>query len=80
MKPYVTDIKRHNGVAHQVSYTAKVTYPNEPTEKVEFVGSIDGGPVVMISPAGAQVFVTDPTRFGDRLSPEWVRRFFGVSS
>ncbi len=72
----VENITRHNGVAGQISYTVDVTYPDEATDRYEFVGSVYGFPVVAISPTGHQVFVRDPGRFGSELNPEWVRRFF----
>lgn len=68
-------ITKQNGPAGQVSYTVPVTYPGEPAETVTFVGSTYGGPVVMVTPAGHQTFVTDPGRHGE-FGPEWVRRFF----
>jgi hypothetical protein len=70
----IHSIKRTNGIAGQVQYTASVQYPDEERSSVSFVGSVYGGPVVMVTPAGVQVFVTDPGRFGD-FGPEWVRRF-----
>lgn len=73
--PKLSQIRRRNGVAGQISYSVDVTYPGEPTETLTFVGSVYGGPVVMVSPNGAQAFVTDPQRFGS-FGPEWVRRFF----
>lgn len=75
-RPSVANIRRHNGIAGQIAYSADVTYPGEPTRQVTFVGSQYGGIVVMVSPGGEQTFVTDPSRFGT-FGPEWVRRFFG---
>lgn len=77
MKPTLGTIKRTNGVAGQISYTVPVTYPGEPTERLTFVGSVYGGPVVMVTPGyqTEQTFVTDPNRFGP-FGPDWVRRFF----
>lgn len=75
--PNVTNIRRHNGVAGQISYSATVTYPGEDSETATFVGSAYGGPVVMIMPSGQQVFVSE--RVLDRcgkFSPQWVRNFF----
>ncbi len=74
----VIKISRHNGVAGQLAYTARVQYPGEDPGEVTFVGSTYGGPVVMVTdgfPDG--VFVRDPSRFG-KFSPTWVRRFFGA--
>jgi hypothetical protein len=72
-------VRRHAGIAGQVSYSVPVTYPGEPTETVTFVGSVYGGPVVMVTGSDMQVFVKDPARFG-KFGPGWVRRFFGADS
>ncbi len=75
-RPVLGNIKRSNGVAGQVSYTVEVTYPDEETSPVTFVGSVYGGPVVMITPGvPSGVFVNDVERFGV-FEPDWVRRFF----
>lgn len=80
--PTVTNLRKHAGIAGQFSVSATVAYPYESAhegaqaKRVEFVGSVYGGPVVMISPSGVQTFVTDPSRFGE-FGVEWVRRFFG---
>ena len=74
--PTVENVRRHAGIAGQFSVTADVTYPGEDTSPVTFVGSTYGGPVVMVTPNGAQTFVTDPGRLGT-FGVEWVRRFFG---
>lgn len=78
IRPTVENIERHNGIAGQYAYTALVTYPDETPGIVTFTGSAYGtpGPVVMITATGMQAFVSDPDRFGPRLSAEWVRRFF----
>jgi hypothetical protein len=77
--PTVTNVKRHAGIAGQYSISAEVQYPNETPQSVSFVGSTYGGPIVMVRPNGRQVFidraVTD--RIGEKLTPEWVARFFG---
>lgn len=78
LRPEVIKISRRNGVAGQLSYTARVRYPGEDPGNVTFVGSVYDGPVVMVSdgfPDG--LFVSDPGRFG-KFSPQWVRRFLGV--
>ena len=75
MAPTLANIRRHAGIAGQYSITADVTYPGEAPEPIRFVGSVYGGPVVMVTPSGAQTFVTDPERFGP-FGVEWVRRFF----
>lgn len=74
--PTLGAVRKVSGIAGQVQYDVTVTYPDEPTETVSFVGSVYGGPVVMVTPAGTQTFVTEPARFG-KFGPEWVRRFFG---
>lgn len=75
MTPTLHKITRQAGVAGQVSVTAEVQYEGEAVETVTFVGSVYGGPVVMITPEGNQFFVTDADRFGE-FGPEWVRKFF----
>lgn len=73
--PTLSKITKHTGVAGQVSYSVDVTYPYEAPETITFIGSVYGGPVVMVTPNGAQTFVSDPARHGT-FGPEWVRRFF----
>lgn len=75
MAPTVTNIKKHAGIAGQYSITADVTYEGEESEKIEFVGSTYGGPVIMVLPSGTQTFVTEPGRFGE-FGTKWVERFF----
>lgn len=75
MATVIHSIKRTQGVAGQVQYTAVVQYEGEEPSTVSFVGSQFGGPVVMISGTGTQVFVTNPGRFG-HFSEGWVRNFF----
>lgn len=78
MECTIRSIKRHAGVAGQVSYTATVEYEGETPSSVTFVGSeAYGGPVVMVTESGAQRFVTDPGRHGS-FGESWVRRFFGA--
>lgn len=78
VQPTLGSIRKHSGIAGVIAYSVPVTYPDEPTETITFRGSVYGGPVVMVTPGNpAGVFVTDPARFG-RLSPVWVRRFFGA--
>jgi hypothetical protein len=78
-QPDLSQIRRRNGVAGQISYSVDVTYLGETVETLTFVGSVYGGPVVMVSPNGAQTFVVDPSRFGE-FGPAWVRRFFGYEN
>lgn len=63
-------ITKRQGIAGQVQYDVAM---NE-ERTLSFVGSVYGGPVVMIGESGAQVFVTDPGRFGE-FGREWVERF-----
>ena len=76
-RPELGKITRTTGIAGQISYRVPVTYPDEETRAVEFVGNEYGGPVVMITRTTGQTPVDDASRFGD-FSPTWVRRFFGV--
>ena len=76
--PKLGTIRRRNGVAGQYSLSVTVTYPDEPSGVVTFVGSVYGGPVVMQTPGLPDgVFVSSPERFG-RFGTEWVRRFFNA--
>jgi len=70
----LSKITRRSGVAGQIAYGVTVTYPGEAPSALTFVGSVYGGPIVMVTDAG-QTFVEYPARFG-RFSPTWVRRFF----
>lgn len=73
--PIVSNVRDTGGVAGQVSVKADVQYPGEDAETIEFVGSVYGGPVVMILPSGRQTYVTDPDRHG-KFGRQWVRSFF----
>ena len=77
--PEILSITREAGIAGQYGYAVRVQYDSEPVETVRFVGSAYGGPVVMVSPNGTQVFVDRAVteRCGATLTPEWVRRFYG---
>lgn len=75
-RPDLSEVRRRNGIAGQISYSVDVTYQGETVETLMFVGSVYGGPVVMVSPNGAQTFVVEPSRFGE-FGPAWIRRFFG---
>ncbi len=76
--PSLGPVVRASGAAGSVAFTVTVTYPGEESQRVTFTGSTYGspGPVLMLP---AEVFVSDPGRFGERLSPGWVRRFFGAA-
>lgn len=76
--PKLGPIVRSTGAAGGIAYTVTVTYPpahGGTSHRVTFAGSVYGspGPVLMLP---ADIFVDDPGRFGERLSPGWVRRFF----
>jgi hypothetical protein len=80
MSAEILSIRKVSGIAGQTEIRATVRYPDEEASTVSFVGSeAYGGPVVMVSETGTQVFVTDPSRFGS-FGTEWVRRFFGEES
>jgi hypothetical protein len=76
--PTLGRIRRYNGVAGQFSYTVEVTFGDEPMEVHTFVGSVYGSPIVAISPAGTQVFVSQRVtdRIGTTLNPAWIRAFY----
>ncbi len=74
-QPTILSIKSTNEIGGRVAHMATVQWPGEEPEVVGFIGSIYGGPVVMVTETFGQVFVTDPGRFGD-FSVEWVRRFY----
>ena len=73
MTTTIHSIKRSNGVAGQLQYTAAVQYDDEEPRTVSFIGSQFGGPVVMRTDR-AEVFVSNPGRFGP-FSEQWVRTF-----
>lgn len=68
------------GLAGQYAYAVPVTYPGEAERIVTFVGSVYGGPTFVITDTGYQHRVSDPERFGPKLSPAWIRRYYGVRS
>lgn len=72
--PTLTKLRRHKGLAGQFGVECTVTYPGEEPRVVEFVGSVYGGPVLMVTDHD-QTWVTDPSRFGE-FGLDWVRRFF----
>lgn len=73
-RPTLTKMFSRKGMAGQFSVQVTVTYPGEEPRVVEFVGSVYGGPVLMVTDAG-QTWVTDPARFG-KFGKGWVARFF----
>ena len=76
--PIVTKIRRYNGVAGQFGYSALVQYEDEPAKTVDFVSSVYGPPIVLITPDGFQIVVSNRVteRLGSTLNPEWIRQFF----
>ena len=72
--PTLSGLRRYNGTAGQFSLAVEVTYPDEEARTVEFVGSVYGGPVLMITDH-AQTWVIDPGRFGT-FGKAWVKKFF----
>ena len=78
MGPTVLAVKRQSGIAGEFGYAVTIQYEGEPAETVQFVGSVYGPPIVMVTPSGIQTFVSERVldRCGRKLSPEWVRRFF----
>ena len=79
--PTVTVSRRRNVIAGEFRYTATVTYPGEPPEKVTFQSSDYGPPIVMLTagmPGGVFVSGRVLDRIGSKLTPEWVRAFFGA--
>jgi hypothetical protein len=81
--PVVHKITRTTGNAGQFAYTVRVTHTSDDgysdTSETTFVGSECGnpGPVVLITASGMQDYVTDPDRFGPKLTPEWIRNYYG---
>jgi hypothetical protein len=76
--PVVHKVTRSAGIAGQYSMTASIEYPGEPFNVVTFVGSVFGGPIVMVTAAG-ETFVSQAVtdRLGSKLTEAWVRAFFG---
>ena len=72
--PTVTKLFQRKGVAGQFSVQCTLIYPGEDPHIVEFVGSVYGGPVLMVTDHG-ETWVTDPGRFGS-FGKAWVRKFF----
>lgn len=71
----VRRITKARGVAGALTFCAFVSYPGEDESVVTFHGSVYGGPVVMETEHGGQMFVTEPARFGE-FGEGWVRNFF----
>lgn len=67
-------IRKQSGVAGQISFTASTD-----DGPLTFVGSVYGGPVVMVLPSGVQTFVSDAGRFGE-FGEQWVENFLVAST
>jgi hypothetical protein len=83
VRPTLGRIVRHSGIAGQYALSVLVTYPGELGTVVTFTGSTYGGPIVMQWPGFPRgIFVADEVmdRCGRKLSPEWVRRFYGTDT
>jgi hypothetical protein len=80
--PKVTNVKRRNGVAGQYQLSASVQYEGEAAPTVAFVANASGGPIVMVTPDGHGVFVSQRVtdRIGTKLDEAWVRNFFAGSA
>lgn len=66
-------IRKTNGIAGQIAYDVETE-----TGPLGFVGSVYGGPIVMVTASGSQVFVADPGRFGEKLTAEWIENFLAA--
>jgi hypothetical protein len=79
MQGKLVSIRKTTGLAGQIQFDAVVAYVEDDgvaaLNTTSFVGSVYGGPVVMIGSTGTQTFVADPDRFG-KFGEVWVRRFF----
>lgn len=73
----VLKVTRHAGIAGQYAYSATVDHDGDRSE-VTFTGSSFGGPIVMTTGHGSQVFVSEVVldRIGRTLDADWVARFF----
>lgn len=76
--PRVLSVTRSAGVAGSFALRVLVQYPGEAAEVSTFVGSVYGGPIVLVLPSGLQSFVSSAVtdRIGSELNAEWVARFF----
>lgn len=69
------------GVAGQRSVLIDVLYEGPDwtdTATHELVHSVYGGPVIAVMTNGAQIFVTDPSRYGDtsKLDADWIKNYY----
>jgi hypothetical protein len=74
MTAEVLSIRRRSGVAGAFTITVVSRHEGEEPMTVTFHGSVYGGPIVM-EMGKVQTFVTNPGRFGEKLTEDWVRRF-----
>ncbi len=82
--PKLGPIVRTTGAAGGIAYTVTVVYPpanGGGSVRVTFIGSTYGtpGPVLMQLGDGSGGFVSHAEDYGDKLSPGWIRRFYGVA-
>lgn len=78
MNPTVTVGRRINGVAGQFAYNATVTYLDSEPETVTFLGTVYGSSVTLLNSDNVYgLWVTEPSRFGEELSPAWIRAYYG---
>lgn len=71
--------KKSAGVAGGYQVSTTVTYDGEAPAVLTFVGSVYGGPIVMVLASGVQVVVSDAWRFGAQLDAAWVDGFLSAS-
>lgn len=78
-RPTFTTPKRQAGIAGSFAYKTTVTYEGETPTVLTFIGSVYGGPIIMVTQSGVQVPVRDADRFGGRLNAQWVEAFLRAS-
>jgi hypothetical protein len=74
VSPTLTKMFQRKGTAGQFAVQVTVTYPGEDPRVVEFVGSVYGGPVLMVTEI-SETWVTEPGRFG-KFGKAWVKKFY----
>lgn len=75
-------IERLNGAGDTFGYAVEYRFVADDFEQkgsAAFVSSKHSQAVRMIWDDGAVSPVVDPSRFGEKLSPEWIRRFYNVN-
>lgn len=70
----IISIRRHRGVAEQVSYDVVTRYPDGDVRS-SFVSTGAGAGVFVAVEGLPLTRVTDPRRYGPALDEAWVRRF-----